>query len=50
LSVILGRIEDAKENFKKALIEDDVKKQAELASLITRLGEAAVAMRKLEDM
>ena len=50
LSVILGRIDDAKENFKKALLEDDVKKQAELASLITRLGEAAVAMRKLEDL
>ena len=50
LSVILGRIEDAKENFKRALLEDDVKKQAELASLITRLGEAAVAMRKLEDL
>lgn len=50
LSVILGRIEDAKENFKKALVEEDVKKQAELASLITRLGEAAVAMRKLEDL
>ncbi|KAL7505277.1 hypothetical protein ACHAXN_005699 [Cyclotella atomus] len=50
LSVILGRIEDAKDNFKKALVEDDVKKQAELASLITRLGEAAIAMRKLEDL
>eukprot|EP00956_Cyclotella_meneghiniana_P020905 scaffold37502_cov23-Cyclotella_meneghiniana.AAC.1 len=50
LSVILSRIDEAKENFKKALSEGDIKKQAELADLITRLGEAAVTMRKLEDL
>ncbi|KAL3800471.1 hypothetical protein HJC23_011708 [Cyclotella cryptica] len=50
LSVILERIEDAKENFQKALTDENVEKLAELASLIARLGEAAVAMKKLEDL
>eukprot|EP00956_Cyclotella_meneghiniana_P007568 scaffold10205_cov52-Cyclotella_meneghiniana.AAC.5 len=50
LSVILSRIDEAKENFKKALSEGDIQKQAELADLITRLGEAAVTMRKLEGL
>ena len=50
LSTILNRIDEAKENFKTALAEGDIKKQAELADLITRLGEAAVTMRKLEGL
>ena len=50
LSIILGRIEDAKQSFQKALVEKDIKKQADLANLITQLGEAAVAMRELEDL
>lgn len=50
LEVILGRIEEAKSNFQKALVEDNVEKQTEMAALIAKLGEAAVAMRKLEQL
>jgi len=46
--MLLSRLEEAKGNFGKALMEGDVEKQAELAGLMTRLGEAAVTMRKLE--
>lgn len=48
LLILLSRIEEAKMNFTKALEEGNVEQQAELAGLMTRLGEAAVTMRKLE--
>lgn len=48
LQIILHRLDDAKVHFEKALVENDVKNQSELAGLITRLGEAAVVMKKLE--
>ena len=48
LSVLLSRIDEAKSNFTQALMDGDVDKQVELAGLLTRLGEAAVTMKKLE--
>ena len=48
LSVLLSRIDEAKSNFTQALVDGDVDKQVELAGLLTRLGEAAVTMKKLE--
>ena len=48
LSMLLCRIEEAKANFARALEDGDVRAQAEMAGLMTRLGEAAVTMRKLE--
>mmetsp|Transcript_10172 Transcript_10172/g.20463 ORF Transcript_10172/g.20463 Transcript_10172/m.20463 type:complete len:141 (+) Transcript_10172:202-624(+) len=47
LKIVLSRIDEAKEQFVKALEDNDVKKQSELAALLARLGEAATAMRKL---
>jgi hypothetical protein len=47
LKLILTRIDDAKEQFAKALEDNDVQKQSELATLLAQLGEAAVAMNKL---
>ena len=48
LSLLLGRIDEAKASFRRALEEGDVGRQAELAGLMKELGEAAVAMRTLE--
>ena len=48
LSVLLSRTDEAKSNFTQALVDGDVDKQVELAGLLTRLGEAAVTMKKLE--
>jgi len=48
LSMLLSRIDEAKASFTQALLDGDTVKQAELASLLSRLGEAAVTMRKLE--
>jgi len=48
LSMLLSRIDEAKASFTQALLDGDAVKQAELASLLSRLGEAAVTMRKLE--
>lgn len=48
LNLILSRIDEAKVQFAKALEEGDVQKQADLAALLARLGEAAVALKKLD--
>jgi hypothetical protein len=50
LNLILSRIDEAKVQFAKALEEGDVKKQADLAALLARLGEAAVALKKLDQL
>ena len=47
LKIVLSRVDEAKEQFVKALEENDVQKQSELAALLARLGEAAAAMKKL---
>ena len=47
LKMVLSRIDEAKAQFGKALEDNDVQKQSELAALLTRLGEAAVQLRKL---
>ena len=49
LKFVLIRIDETKAQFAKALEENDVTKQGELADLLARLGEAAAAMRKLEE-
>ena len=48
LDVLLHRIDEAQRSFRTALAEGSLEKQSELAALIANLGEAAVAMRKLE--
>ena len=50
LNLILSRIDEAKVQFAKALEEGDLKKQADLAALLARLGEAAVALKKLDQL
>jgi hypothetical protein len=50
LNLILSRIDEAKVQFAKALEESDVKKQADLAALLAKLGEAAVALKKLDQL
>ena len=48
LNILLARIDEAKMNFSQAIHDGNVEKQLELGELISKLGEAAVAMRKLE--